>query len=126
MTQVTGPGVSVLTLEVLASLGSSLVRRVAEGISRTISSVPDTRVLVSRVGWACPKWPQINAFHVPVFSTLKTRGDVGTMAFFMLYKAGFETQHLALDPGQQLIFHLSCPHWTAHQHRAPEAVFPGM
>jgi hypothetical protein len=37
-----------------AGLGSSLVRSVAEGISRSISSVPDTGS-EGRVRWACPK-----------------------------------------------------------------------
>lgn len=122
MTQVTGPGVSVLGmlgLGVLAGLGGSLMRNVAEGVSRTISSVPDTRA-EGRVGRACPKWLQIDAFYVPVFSTPKMCGDVGTVTFFMLCKARFETQHLALDLGQLLTILLSCPHWTAHQHRAPE------
>lgn len=62
------------------------MRSVAEGISRTISSVPDTSA-EGRVGQACPKWLKINAFHVPVFSIPKMSGEVGTVAFFILYKA---------------------------------------
>lgn len=76
----------MLTLGISAGLGNSQVRSVAEGISRTISSVPDTST-EGRVGQACPKWLKINAFHVPVFSIPKMCGEVGTVTFFMLYKA---------------------------------------
>lgn len=102
----------MLTLGMSASLGNGQVRSIAEGISRTFSSVPDTSA-ESRVGQAYPKWLKIDAFHVPVFSTPKMCGEVGTVAFFMLYKTRFETQQLTLDLGQLLTFCLSCPHWAA-------------